>query len=75
VIKFFERALLKGFRNGRAGIVHQYVKSAKGRHCLCNCSLDGLGIDRIRLDGKGFPAIRFDGLAFTTAAAEVASFA
>ena len=61
-IKLLERSLLKGFRNGRAGIVYQYVKPAKGRHCLCNGSPDGFGIHRIRLDGNGFPAIAFDGV-------------
>ena len=73
LIDLLQRGLLKGFRNGCAGIVHQDVESAEGGDRLFDRGFDRVGVGGVCLDRDGLSA--FASMAFTTADAAVASFA
>src|SRR5206468_11870824 len=55
-----ERGLLEGFRNGRAGIVHKHIKSAKGRDGLFDRTLDSFDVGSVRLDRDSLSAMKFN---------------
>src|SRR5882757_93170 len=44
------------FRNGRAGIVHQHIKSAESRDGLLDRTLDCFDVGSVRLDRDGLSA-------------------
>src|SRR4030095_8316674 len=71
-IHLVERGLLKGFRNGRAGIVHEHIESAEGRDGLLDRALDSFDVGSVRLDRDSLSATQFNRL--TTADAALASF-
>src|SRR6266850_2703963 len=49
-VHLFQRGLLELLRNGRAGIVHQYIQSAEGRDGLFDRGLNGVGVGSLRLN-------------------------
>jgi hypothetical protein len=59
-VHLIERGLLEGFRNGRAGIVHEDVKSAEGRDGLFDRALDGVDVGSVRLDRDSLSTITFN---------------
>ena len=61
-VHLLQRGLLELLRNGRAGIVHQYIQRAEGRDGLFDCGLDGIRVGGIRLNRDQPPAARFDPL-------------
>src|SRR5580704_14336801 len=59
-IHLFQRGLLGGFRNGRAGIVHKNVESAQCRNGFFDCGFAGLGIRCVRLNRDRLSARTFN---------------
>ena len=59
-IDFFQRCLLKCFRNGRAGVVYKDIESAESRHCLFDGGLARLGISGVRLNRDRLSAVAFN---------------
>jgi hypothetical protein len=59
-IHLFERRFLKGFRNGRAGIVYQNVESAERRHCFPDRGFARLSISGVRLNRDRLSAVAFN---------------
>jgi hypothetical protein len=59
-IHLFQRCLLKRFRNGRAGIVHQDIESAERGHGFLDSALNSFGIGGIGLNGDRLSAVAFN---------------
>ncbi len=59
-IHLLQGRLLKRFRNGRAGIVHQDIQLAEGRGGLFDRGLDGVRVGGIRLNCNCLSAATFN---------------
>jgi hypothetical protein len=60
LMHLLQRALLKRFRNCRAGIVYQHIQPAEGRDGLFDRTLDCFDVGRVRLDRDGISAAKFN---------------
>src|SRR4029077_1294762 len=61
-IHLLQRGLLEGLRNGRSGVIHEYVEPAEGLYGLLDRALHRFGVGGLRLNRYGFAALPFDRL-------------